>query len=61
MRKEQIDLKNAVLFIPDSKTPNGVAEAPLTEPALEAFKSQMEIAGPGPFLFPARAVPRVTS
>jgi hypothetical protein len=36
-----------------SKTPNGIAEIPLTPLAVEAFKSQMLNAGPGPFLFPS--------
>ena len=31
MRKDQVDLANAVVWIPDSKTPNGVAEVPLTD------------------------------
>jgi len=35
--KDQIDLENAVAWIPDSKTPNGIAEAPLTDLALEAW------------------------
>jgi integrase len=52
MRKEHVDLKNAVVWIPDSKTPNGVAEVPLTEVAVDAFRDQMAIAGPGPYLFP---------
>jgi len=30
MRKNQVDLQNAVVWIPDSKTPNGIAEVPLT-------------------------------
>jgi integrase len=30
MRKDQLDLPNAVVWIPDSKTPNGIAEVPLT-------------------------------
>ena len=29
MKKEQVDLENAVSWIPDSKTPNGIAELPL--------------------------------
>ena len=37
MRKEQIDLANAVVWIPDSKTPNGVAEVPLTDLAVEGI------------------------
>jgi hypothetical protein len=36
----------------DSKMDCGVAEAPLTQIAVEAFRSQIEIAGPFPFLFP---------
>ena len=52
MRKDQVDLQNAVVWIPDSKTPNGIAEVPLTSLAIEAFKSQMAIPGEGPFLFP---------
>jgi len=51
MRKDQVDLQNAVVWIPDSKTPNGIAEVPLTSLAIEAFKSQMAIPGEGPFLF----------
>ena len=31
MKKDQIDFLSAVLWIPDSKTPNGVAEIPLTK------------------------------
>jgi integrase len=53
MRKDQVDLKNAVVWIPDSKTPNGVAEVPLTRLAIDAFKDQMAISGEGPFLFPS--------
>ena len=30
MKKDQLDLPNAVVWIPDSKTPNGIAEVPLT-------------------------------
>ena len=53
MRKNQVDLHNAVVWIPDSKTPNGIAEVPLTPLAIEAFKSQMALSGEGPFLFPS--------
>jgi len=52
MRKDQVDLVNAVVWIPESKTPNGVAEVPLTEIAVKAFRSQLEISGTGPWLFP---------
>ena len=44
---EKCDLANKVVFITDSKTPTGVAEIPLTDIAVEAFRNQMELAGPG--------------
>ena len=53
MKKNQIDFLNAVLWIPDSKTTNGVAEIPLTKLALEAFQNQVAISGNGEFLFPS--------
>jgi len=53
MRKDQVDLSNAVVWIPDSKTPNGIAEVPLTPLALEAFRRQIAIASRSPFLFPS--------
>jgi integrase len=53
MKKNQVDFLNAVLWIPDSKTPNGVAEIPLTKLALEAFQNQVTISGNGEFLFPS--------
>ena len=53
MKKNQIDFLNGVLWIPDSKTPNGVAEIPLTKLALEAFRNQVAISGKGEFLFPS--------
>ena len=53
MRKDQVDIQNAVVWIPDSKTPNGVAEVPLSPHAIQAFISQMAITGEGPFLFPS--------
>jgi len=57
-RKDQVDLQNAIVWIPDSKTPNGVAEVPLSPLAIEAFKSQMALSGNGPFLFPSDRNPR---
>ncbi|MGC2172516.1 MAG: site-specific integrase [Candidatus Sulfotelmatobacter sp.] len=53
MKKDQVDLQNAVVWIPDPKTPNGTAEVPLTPLAIEAFRRQMTIAGDSPFLFPS--------
>jgi integrase len=34
-----------------------VAEVPLTDIATEAFKGQLELAGPGPWLFPSAKKP----
>lgn len=53
MKKEHLDLENGTVWIPDSKTPNGVAEVPLTEIAVAAFQSQLVLSGPGPYLFPS--------
>jgi integrase len=53
MKKEQLDLENRTVWIPDSKTPNGVAEVPLTEIAVEAFRSQLPISGQSDYLFPS--------
>jgi integrase len=52
MKKEQVDLENAVAWIPDSKTSNAIAEVPLTDLASEAFREQIRISGSGPWLFP---------
>jgi integrase len=51
--KDQLDLQNLIVWIPDSKTTNGRAEVPLTELAADAFRDQLEIAGPGIWLFPS--------
>ena len=53
MKKDQVDLKNAVVWIPESKTPTGVAEVPLTELAISAFEHQIKFAGDAPYLFPS--------
>ena len=46
MKKEQVDLENGVAWIPDSKTPNGIAEVPLTELAAKRFGIRF-VSGPG--------------
>src|SRR2546425_9863855 len=53
MRKDQVDLTNAVVWIPDSKTPNGIAEVPLTPIAVEAFRDQLRLSPCSPYLFPS--------
>jgi integrase len=57
MKKDQLDLPNACVWIPDSKTPNGIAEVPLTPLAVQAFRNQLAISGSGPFLFPSELNP----
>jgi integrase len=57
LRKEQLDLENGIVWIPDSKTVNGVAEVPLTDIAIQAFRRQLQISGPGPYLFPSERNP----
>jgi integrase len=58
MRKDQIDLLNKTVWIPDSKTENGIGEVPLTEIAVAAFKDQIQLSGPGPWLFPSSTDPQ---
>jgi integrase len=53
MRKDQVDIANATVWIPDSKTENGVAEVPLTPIAVDAFRNQLSLAGPSDWLFPS--------
>jgi integrase len=57
MKKDQVDLANKVVFIVDSKTPTGVAEVPLTDIAADAFRDQIKLSGPGPWLFPSSRKP----
>lgn len=54
MRKDQVNLANATVWVSDSKTENGIAEVPLTPIAVKAFKNQISLAGPGDYLFPSR-------
>jgi integrase len=58
MSKDHVDLENRTVFIPDSKTVNGIAEVPLTDIAAEAFRSQIQLSGPGPRLFPSDINPK---
>lgn len=57
MRKDQIDLLNRTVWIPESKTENGIAEVPLTDVAVQAFKDQIQLSGDGPWLFPSSQDP----
>jgi hypothetical protein len=52
MKKEQVDLDNALVHIADSKTPNGIGDMPLTQAAREAFRRQIEETPGSEYLFP---------
>jgi integrase len=53
MRKDQVDLENRLVHIPDSKTPNGEGDMPTTEFAWQAFKEQIEETEGSEYLFPS--------
>jgi len=52
MKKSQVDLENSIVHIPDSKTPTGIGDMPMTEPARQAFKAQMGETPGSEYLFP---------
>jgi integrase len=52
MLKSLVDLDNRFVHISDSKTPNGIADMPMTEPAYAAFKQQIQDAAGSDYLFP---------
>ncbi|MGA8594657.1 MAG: tyrosine-type recombinase/integrase [Bryobacteraceae bacterium] len=56
MKKEQVDLENAIAWVPDSKTQNGIGEVPLSPIAVQAFE-ELRSASRGPFLFPSARNP----
>ncbi|HEV2424002.1 MAG TPA: tyrosine-type recombinase/integrase [Terriglobia bacterium] len=53
MKKEQVDLENCLVHIPDSKTPTGIGDMPMTQLARDAFKAQVELASESEYLFPS--------
>ena len=52
MKKLQVDMENRVVYIPDSKTPNGVGEMPISDSAYRAFQAQIEATPASEYLFP---------
>ena len=52
MKKSQVDMENRVVYIPDSKTPNGVGEMPIPDLAYRAFQAQIEATPASEYLFP---------
>lgn len=62
MRKAEVDLENRLVHIPDSKTPNGEGDMPMTDLAWQAFKDQIEEAKGSDYLFPTpRRKPHITN
>lgn len=53
MKKSQVDLENDLVHIPDSKTPGGIADMPITAHAKRAIKAQWEESGDSAYLFPS--------
>jgi len=53
MLKSQVDISNGVVHIPDSKTPSGVADMPMTHLAKQAFQEQIEATPATDYLFPS--------
>ena len=58
MRKEQVDLQNGIVHLPDSKTVNGIADMPMTDRVRKALASQMKQSCDSDYLFPS---PRMDS
>ncbi|HZP03086.1 MAG TPA: hypothetical protein VFD30_22755 [Terriglobia bacterium] len=42
MKKSQLDLENSLVYVPDSKTPSGVGDMPMTDLAKETFRAPIE-------------------
>lgn len=53
MKKEEVDLENALVHVADSKTTNGIGDMPLTQAAREAFRRQMQETPGSEYLFPS--------
>ncbi len=52
MGKDQVDLQNRVVHIPDSKTAEGIADMPMTELAWQAFHERIAETPGSAYLFP---------
>ncbi|MCY4597096.1 MAG: tyrosine-type recombinase/integrase [Bryobacterales bacterium] len=53
IRKEQVDMENRLVHLPDSKTASGIADMPMSERARQAFESQLSESLDSDFLFPS--------
>ncbi len=52
MQKSQVDLENSLVHVPDSKTPNGIGDIPMTPLARQAFQGRMDDTPGSEYLFP---------
>jgi integrase len=55
IRRADVDLESRLVHIPDSKTPNGIGDMPMTEQAWTAFKAQLEQSAGSEYLFSTQA------
>ena len=55
-----MDLENRLVYVPDSKTPNGVGEMPISDFACQVFKAQMDGTPGSEYLFPTPCAGRAT-
>jgi integrase len=53
MKKAQVDLDNAIVYIAESKTANGIGDMPMTPEARDAFRRQIEETPGSEYLFPS--------
>lgn len=53
MRKSQVDLENSLVHVPDSKTPSGIGDMPMTRSARQAFRAQIKETPGSEYLFPS--------
>lgn len=53
MKKADADLENSLVHVPDSKTPSGIGDMPMTDLAREAFRAQIQANPTSEYLFPS--------
>jgi len=58
MKKARVDLENAIVYIIASKTPKGIGDMPMTAPAQEAFRREIEETPGSQYLFPSPKIDR---
>ncbi len=53
MKKSDVDIVNSIVHIPDSKTPSGIGDMPMTPLGEQAFKAQIAATPGTKYLFPS--------